>query len=105
MAVTSYKLPSSEGLVVGSNIESGSEISKYKGGALLGWNILAKVKAKIIFYDNASEASGTNFGPLFFAAEENKTIHFGYTGIKFSNAIWMKVVEGEVEGVIWLDIE
>jgi hypothetical protein len=123
MGAKSYELPTSEGLVKESNIESKykesvynettgkyeeiektSSLGKYKGGNLLGWNIRSKGKAEIILYDNATEAKNNISGPLFFKEKENKINDFSI-GKNFSTAIWMKIIEGEVEGILWLDIE
>jgi hypothetical protein len=100
-----YALPASEGLVVGSAVSSESTISKYKGGSLLGWNLYGKTKSKIVLYDNSEKAEGRNYGPLTLNEHESIRDWFGSNGIQFKEAIWMKVVEGEVEGVLFLDIE
>lgn len=120
----SYEVPSKEGLVEGTAIESTykekvfnentkkyeevektSSLGKYKGGSLQGWNLRAKNKSLIIFYDNSKESKGKNFGPITFNERESIRDWFGPNGIKFKEAIFMKVVEGEVEGVIFCDIE
>lgn len=100
-----YALPASEGLVPGTAVESGSTISKYKGGSLLGWNLFGKTKCKIVFYDNSKEATGRNYGPVTLNERESIRDWFGSNGLQFKEAIWMKVIEGEAEGVIFCDIE
>jgi hypothetical protein len=100
-----YELPASEGLVSESNIETGSTIAKYKGGSLLGWNLYGKTKCKIILYDNIEKAEGKNFGPITLNEHESVRDWFGSNGLQFKTGIWMKVVEGEIEGCVFLDIE
>lgn len=119
-----YKLPASSGLIPETAVESKykksvfnentkkweetevtSEISKYKGGALLGWNLYGKEKSKIVIYDNAEKAEGKNFGPITLNASESVRDWFGSNGLQFKNALWLEVVEGAVEGCVFCDIE
>jgi len=101
-----YELPASEGLVPGTAVSDESSLGgPYKGGSFLGWNLYGKEKSKIIFYDNATKAEGTNFGKVSVNKEESVRDWFGSNGLQFKEAIWMKVIEGAVEGTIFADIE
>lgn len=123
MGATPYPLPASSGLIVGTNVENLfkesfynrvtkqheekevlSTIAKYRGGNLLGWNLYAKEKSKIILYDNVTEAKGTNFGSISF--NENESIRDSFTtGLKFKEGLYLDIVEGSVEGVVFADVE
>lgn len=105
MGATTYKLPSVSGVIEGTAVKSGSEISEYKGGSLLGWNIYGKSKSKLIIYDNSVKAEGTNYGPVTLNEHESIRDWFGSNGIKFKEALYLKVVEGEIEGVVFAAIE
>ena len=100
-----YELPSSEGLIKGTNKETGSAISKYTGGSLLGWNLFAKTKVKFILYDNVEKAEGTNYGLVSLNERESIRDWFGPNGLEFKVALWLKLMEGELEGVVFADIE
>lgn len=105
MGATTYELPSS-GLIVGTAVPDESTLGgPYKGGSLLGWNLYGKTKSKIILYDNAEKAEGTNFGPVTLNEHESVRDWFGSNGIKFKNALYLKVLEGEVEGVVFAAVE
>lgn len=125
MGAKPYELPSSEGLISETNIKSTfkesifnevtkkyeevekeSSLGAYKGGNILGWNLFAKVKCKIKFYDNVKEAKGINYGPISINEHESIRDWFGAQGIGFKEAVFMKVEEGEAPiGVIFCDIE
>lgn len=98
-------MPSGSGIVEGTVVESGSELSKYKGGSLLGWNFFAKEKAKIILYDNIEKAEGNNYGLISLNANESIRDWFGSNGLKFKVGLYCKIVEGAVEGCLFVDIE
>ena len=100
-----YKLPSGSGLIEGTAISAESTIAEYKGGSLLGWNLYGKEKSKIKLYDNAKEAKGINYGIVSINKEESCRDWFGSNGLKFKTALWIEVIEGTVEGCIFVDIE
>jgi hypothetical protein len=106
MGATAYIIPTSSGLIEGTAVSDESSLGGlYKGGSLLGWNLYGKIKSKIIFYDNSTEAKGTNYGPITLNEHESIRDWFGSNGIKFKEALYMKVVEGEVEGVVFAAVE
>jgi hypothetical protein len=105
MGATSYSIPTKSGLVVGTAVETGSQLAKYKGGSLLGWNLYAKTKAKIIFYDNLEKAEGVNYGPITLNERESIRDWFGSNGLQFKVALYMSIIEGEIEGVVFADVE
>lgn len=124
MGATPLQLPTKSGLVEGTavenvykefeysaekgehaEVEKVSALGKYKGGSLLGWNLYGIKKSKIILYDNVSEAKGTNYGPVTLNEHESVRDWFGSNGLKFKTALYLSIVEGEVEGVLFTDIE
>lgn len=106
MGALSYEVPTSSGLMTETAVLDESSIGgKYKGGNLLGWNLFAPEKAKVIIYDSEEKAEGKNFGTISFNERESIRDWFGGQGIGFKKALYWKVLEGKVEGVIFADIE
>jgi len=87
-------------------VEKVSELGKYKGGNFFGYSLKSKGAAEVIFYDNAEKAEGKPIaGPIYFTAKESKSF-MDPTPVKFKEAIYMKIVSGEIEsGAIWADVE
>lgn len=106
MGATTYAIPTSSGLIEGTAVSDESSLGgPYKGGSLLGWNLYGVKKSKILIYDNAEKAEGTNFGPVTLNEHESIRDWFGSNGIKFKTALYLKVLEGEVEGVVFAAVE
>ncbi len=106
MGALPYEVPVSSELMKETAISDESSIGgKYKGGNLLGWNLYAPEKAKVIIYDSEEKAEGKNYGPISLNKEESIRDWFGAQGIGFEKALYWKVIEGKVEGVLFCDIE
>ena len=86
-------------------VEKVSSLQTYKGGSLLGWWLYAPEKARVIFYDNIEKEEGTKYGPISFNEHESSRDWFGANGIKFKTALYYKILEGKLEGQIFVDIE
>lgn len=106
MGAKSYIVPASSKLMEETAIPDESNIGgKYKGGNLLGWNLYGKTKSKVIIYDTEEKAEGNNFGIISLNERESIRDWFGDQGIGFKNALYWKLLEGEIEGVLFADIE
>ncbi len=132
MGATTYPLPESSGVIAGTvveniiteyrqskygtgpggiyppfpyeKVEEVSELGKYRGGNLLGWDLFAPEKAKIIIYDNNKEAKGENYGPI--SLNENESIRDWFpSGLRFKNGLFLEIIEGEIEGCVFADCE
>lgn len=106
MGAIPYEVPVTSGLMTETAVPDESSIGgKYKGGNLLGWNLYGAEKSKILIYDSEGIAEGKNFGPISLNEHESIRDWFGDQGIGFKKALYWKVLEGKVEGVIFCDIE
>lgn len=106
MGAIPYEVPSSSGFMKETAIPDESSIGgKYKGGNLLGWNLYAVEKSKVIIYDTEENPEGKNFGPISMNESESIRDWFGAQGIGFKQALYWKVLSGKVEGVLFCDIQ
>lgn len=105
MGAKSYSVPATSELISETAVPDESTIGgKYKGGNLLGWSLYATEKSKVIIYDTEEKPEGKNFGPISFNANESIRDSFSIPW-GFQNALYWKVVEGKVEGVLFADIQ
>jgi hypothetical protein len=86
-------------------IEVASSIESQVGGVIQGWSLYAPEKSKFIIYDNIEKAEGANYGEVALNEKESIRDWFGPNGLKFKHALYFKVLEGKVEGCLFIDIE
>lgn len=105
MGAELYQVPATSEFMKETAVSDESTLGgKYKGGNLLGWNLYGVEKSKVIIYDTEEKAEGRNYGPITLNEHESIRDWFP-SGIKIKNALYWKVLEGKVEGVLFCDIE
>lgn len=72
---------------------------------ILGWSLTettASVGASAAFYDNATAASGTNYGTITLASNESVRDSFGEIGLLCATGgIYLSVISGSVSGAVF----